>query len=209
MGFACTFLLGRAGEPIRPVLIAQKDSLSIPGMFGVYVLERVFDMAATVLLARLRTAVISSSADSPVPNDANLMSVARSAGVALLVVLLVAVAFLIYFRYHGGAWLAPKIAAPEMAHGLAREDRRAARRFQRRFAGHSHVGRSGRAPGYTAVHWMLVVLDLPVDCARVRRRLASLSFTGAVLVLAFTLVGSAVQLPGVGGGVAGSPLSLS
>ncbi len=45
------FLLGRAGEPIRPVLIARKSSLSMPGMFGVYVLERVFDMAATALLA--------------------------------------------------------------------------------------------------------------------------------------------------------------
>src|SRR5208282_307469 len=27
MGFTCTFLLGRAGEPVRPVLIAKKDSL--------------------------------------------------------------------------------------------------------------------------------------------------------------------------------------
>ena len=51
MGFTCTFLLGRAGEPIRPVLIARKDSLSIPHMFGVYVLERVFDMASAIVLA--------------------------------------------------------------------------------------------------------------------------------------------------------------
>ena len=34
MGFTCVFLLGRAGEPIRPVLIARKDSLSMPRMFG-------------------------------------------------------------------------------------------------------------------------------------------------------------------------------
>jgi len=51
MGFTCTFLLGRAGEPVRPVLIARKDSLSIPHMFGVYVLERVFDMASAIVLA--------------------------------------------------------------------------------------------------------------------------------------------------------------
>ena len=36
MGFACVFLLGRAGEPIRPALIARKDSISTPRMFGVY-----------------------------------------------------------------------------------------------------------------------------------------------------------------------------
>src|ERR1700722_3554959 len=50
-GFACTFLLGRAGEPIRPVLIGKKNSLSIPRMFGVYVLERVFDIAAAAVIA--------------------------------------------------------------------------------------------------------------------------------------------------------------
>src|SRR5277367_3171403 len=51
MGVTCTFLLGRAGEPMRPVLIAKKDGLSIPRMFGVYVIERVFDMAANAVLA--------------------------------------------------------------------------------------------------------------------------------------------------------------
>src|SRR5580704_14749806 len=50
-GFACTFLLGRAGEPIRPVLIGKKNSLPIPNMFGVYVLERVFDVAAAAVIA--------------------------------------------------------------------------------------------------------------------------------------------------------------
>ena len=53
MGFTCVFLLGRAGEPVRPVLIARKDSLSVAGMFGVYVLERVADIAAAVVVAIL------------------------------------------------------------------------------------------------------------------------------------------------------------
>src|SRR5580700_6440700 len=34
MGFSCVFILGRAGEPIRPVLISRKESLSMPGMFS-------------------------------------------------------------------------------------------------------------------------------------------------------------------------------
>ena len=43
IGFASIFLLGRAGEPVRPLLIARKDRLSIPGTFGIYVLERLFE----------------------------------------------------------------------------------------------------------------------------------------------------------------------
>jgi len=36
-GFAAVFLLGRAGEPVRPLLLARKEKLPVSGMFGVYV----------------------------------------------------------------------------------------------------------------------------------------------------------------------------
>src|SRR5271154_3268446 len=42
-GFGAIFLLGRAGEPIRPLLIARKEKLPIADIFGVYILERLFD----------------------------------------------------------------------------------------------------------------------------------------------------------------------
>src|SRR5277367_1912824 len=77
MGFACTFLLGRAGEPVRPALIAKKDSLSMPGMFGVYVLERVFDMAATAVLAIFALLSFERSGLEDQGNDV-VMRVARS-----------------------------------------------------------------------------------------------------------------------------------
>jgi hypothetical protein len=60
----------------------------------------------------------------------------------------------------------------------------------------------GAVLAYSAAHWFLVVLvyvwiahgfsSEPV--------LAAMTLSGALVVLAFTLVGSAVQLPGVGGG---------
>ena len=52
-GFSAIFLLGRAGEPIRPLLLARKEKLPIADMFGVYVLERLFDTASTALIAGL------------------------------------------------------------------------------------------------------------------------------------------------------------
>src|SRR3989441_5995350 len=39
-GFSAIFLLGRAGEPVRPLLLARKEKLPVSGMFGIYVLER-------------------------------------------------------------------------------------------------------------------------------------------------------------------------
>ncbi len=100
MGFACVFLLGRAGEPIRPVLIAKKDSLSVPRMFGVYVLERVFDIGATAVIAVLALLMFSSRGLGTDEN-AHMMAIARSAGAMLLAMLVSVIAFLVYFRYHG------------------------------------------------------------------------------------------------------------
>ena len=115
-GFTCTFLLGRAGEPIRPVLIARKSSLSMPGMFGVYVLERVFDMAATAVLAVLALLLFERKGVSGAGNDM-LLRVARSAGVLLLLGLVGIIAFLIHFRYHGAEWLAEKLKRPKWRTG--------------------------------------------------------------------------------------------
>ncbi len=51
MGFAAMFLLGRPGEPVRPLLIARREKFSVSSMFGIYVMERVFDVATTIILA--------------------------------------------------------------------------------------------------------------------------------------------------------------
>ena len=33
-GFSAVFLLGRVGEPVRPLLLARKEKLPVSGMFG-------------------------------------------------------------------------------------------------------------------------------------------------------------------------------
>jgi glycosyltransferase 2 family protein len=198
-GFACTFLLGRAGEPIRPILIARKDALSIPGMFGVYVLERVFDVAATVLLLAFALLLFERGglANS---EDAGLMRVASSAGVVLLVALLAMVAFLVYFRYHGGAWLALKLQHKIWHTGWREKLAALLEGFSEGLQGIRGWNDMAAVTGYTIVHWVLVVLVYLWAAHAFSGRLAALSFGGAALVTAFTLVGSAAQLPGVGGG---------
>lgn len=51
IGFAASFLLpARAGEFLRPYLLAQRSGLSATAAFATVVLERVFDMAAILIL---------------------------------------------------------------------------------------------------------------------------------------------------------------
>src|SRR5712671_5107183 len=63
-GFAAVFLLGRAGEPVRPLLLARKEKLPVSGMFGVYVLERLFDLASAAVIAAIGLLLFKSNADS-------------------------------------------------------------------------------------------------------------------------------------------------
>jgi uncharacterized protein (TIRG00374 family) len=202
-GFTCTFLLGRAGEPIRPVLIARKSSLSMAGMFGVYVLERVFDMAATALLAVVALLLFERKGMAGPGNDL-LLRVARSAGALLLVGLAGVVVFLIYFRYHGAAWLAKKLEQPKWRRGWREKVAVLLEGFSDGLRGVRTWSDLGALAGYTAAHWLLVVFIYLWVAHAFGGQLASLGFAGATLVLAFTMVGSAAQLPG---GVGGSQLA--
>ncbi|MGH9688646.1 MAG: lysylphosphatidylglycerol synthase transmembrane domain-containing protein [Candidatus Acidiferrales bacterium] len=204
MGFSCIFLLGRAGEPIRPVLIARKDSISMPGMFGVYVLERVFDMAATALIAgfallSFENGNISRMSHVAAQDDVP-MTVARSAGVLLLAFLIVAIGFLIYFRHHGAAWLARKLQHESWRHGWRQKAAVLLEGFSDGLRGIRTAGDLGVLAFYTVVHWTLVWLAYVAALHAFPGALSSISLGAVVLVLAFSLIGSAVQFPAVGGG---------
>jgi glycosyltransferase 2 family protein len=198
MGFSCVFLLGRAGEPIRPVLIARKDSVSMPGMFGVYVLERVFDMAATALLAGI--ALLSFENRQMDVHGSAMMTVARSAGVLLLAFLVVAIGFLVYFRYHGAAWLARRLQHESWRTGWREKIALLLEGFSDGLRGIRTGGDLGVLTLYTAVHWTLVWVAYIFAIRAFPGSLAALSMGAIVLVLAFGLVGSAVQFPAIGGG---------
>ena len=199
MGFSCVFLLGRAGEPVRPVLIARKESLSMPGMFGVFLLERIFDAAAAVVLAGLAL-VLFEKQGMTTAQGSHLMALARSAGIALLLGLIVVVAFLVYFRFHGGEWLSRRLEHPVWRTGVRA-------RIASLIEGFSDGLQAVQTWGdllilivYSALHWALVFVVYLLVLHGFASDLPSISAGGAMLVLAFTLFGSAIQLPVAGGG---------
>ncbi|HTU32658.1 MAG TPA: lysylphosphatidylglycerol synthase transmembrane domain-containing protein [Candidatus Acidoferrum sp.] len=198
MGFSCTFLLGRAGEPIRPVLIGKKESLSIASMFGVYVLERIFDMAATVVLAG--AALLFWKRSGSLGSAAHFISEARSAGIVLLALLVAAIVFLVYFRYHGAVWLSRRLRNPEWRSGWRQKVAVLLDGFGNGLQGIRGTSDLGVLILYTAIHWIGVVFVYLWVAHAFGGGLAKITFAGALLVLAFTMVGSAVQLPGIGGG---------
>ena len=199
MGFTCTFLLGRAGEPIRPVLIAKKDGLSIPRMFGVYVLERVFDVAATAVIAG-SALLLFEQRGAVTAEDESILKLTRSAGSLLLAGLVVAVGFLIYFRYHGAGWLARRLQKASWRIGWRGKIILLLEGFAEGLQGIRTWNDLGALIALSAVHWFLIVMCYWWVAHAFGGKLGELTIADSALVLAFSMVGSAVQFPGVGGG---------
>ncbi|HEV8384892.1 MAG TPA: lysylphosphatidylglycerol synthase transmembrane domain-containing protein [Candidatus Acidoferrales bacterium] len=200
MGFSAIFLLGRAGEPIRPLLIARKDRVSVSSQFGIYVLERMFDMASTVVLAAV--ALLAVQHRTTTPEGKALIAAARTSGIVLLVGLAAGVAFLIYLRVHGAAKLERRLEAWRVSSPIGWRKRVAGL-----LAGFSQGLQAIRsfndlllAVVISGAHWTLMGGVYYLIAQSFGGRLAGLTLTDAILVLAFTMAGSTIQLPGVGGG---------
>ena len=201
MGFASIFVLGRAGEPVRPLLLARKDRLPVTSMFGIFFLERFCDFAAAAALACLSLLVFPNKL-SDAGADMNWVDGARRGGWILLAALIVLVALLVYHRLHGAGAVDRGLERWRTAGGIRSS-------FASLITGVSEGLQAIRTPSdllaalfYTALHWFLAVLIyLWVAHAFAGAFLHSdMNFSGAMLLLAVTLVGSVLQLPGVGGG---------
>jgi uncharacterized protein (TIRG00374 family) len=198
MGFSAIFLLGRAGEPVRPLLIARKDRVSISGTFGIYVLERIFDAAAAIMLFGL--GLVLATTQLAGASDKSAVLAIRSGGLAMLGVLFVVIAFLVYFRLHGAERFERRMAAWH-------EDQGWRRRIAQISAGFSQGLQAIRtwrdlfeAVSYTIAHWALVAVAFLWVCHSFGGRLAHLGFADQMLLLGITMLGAIIQLPAVGGG---------
>src|SRR5712691_9043287 len=198
-GFSALQLLGRPGEPVRPFLLARKEKLPVSGMFGVYLLERIFDFASMAVIATV--ALLGFRADPQSSETARALErAAKPAALFLVLGILAATALLVYLRFHGTALLERQLQGWLQARGwrgkIAGIVLEVARGVQ--------TIRGGRdltlAVLYSAVHWFLVLVIYLWVAKSFGGTLSTLSLSDAMLVLAITLVGSILQLPGVGGG---------
>ena len=201
MGFASIFVLGRAGEPVRPLLLARKSRQSVASMFGIWVLERLFDFAAAVGLASLSLLVFSDKLSDAGANT-EWVEHARTGGWLLLAILAGVTVVLVYFRLHGAGALDRMLENWHSATGWKRSIAGIVSGFSEGLQAIRTISDLFWALFYTALHWGLVALTYLWVAQAFSRDFAhsEMNFPGAMLLLAVTLVGSTLQLPGVGGG---------
>jgi uncharacterized protein (TIRG00374 family) len=198
-GFAAVFLLGRAGEPVRPLLLARKEKLPVSGMFGVYVLERLFDTASAAVIAAVGLLLFQSHAHTG-ETAGKLVTAARTTGSVLFAGVIAAIAFLVYLRLHGTALLERQLQGWLNAQGWRKSIAGILVGFARGVQTIRTWSDLAASIFFTVTHWFLVLFIYLWVSHSFGGALGAISMGDAMLVMAFTLVGSAVQLPGVGGG---------
>jgi glycosyltransferase 2 family protein len=202
MGFASIFVLGRAGEPVRPLLLARKDRLPVASMFGIFFLERYCDFVASAALACLTLLVFPNRLSDAGADMDWIGHYARHGAWLLLGGVIGLTAILVYYRVHGAAAVDRGLDRWRGSGGIRM-------RIASVLSGISEGLQAIRtsadlwaAIGYTAVHWVLAVLVYMWVCQAFSGAFvhSDMNFWSAMLLLAVTLVGSVLQLPGIGGG---------
>jgi glycosyltransferase 2 family protein len=199
MGFSAMFALGRAGEPIPPLLQARKNNLPVSNMFGLYVIERLFDLAGIGVMAALGLMYYPAALAAGGEGQAWLAKTRETGGLMLLGFAGV-VALVIYFRLHGAGVLQRRL---ELWHRGTGWRPRVAGQFQGFSEGLQAIRTLSDlfiAVLYTGLHWLIFTLVCLLSLRAFGQPLASIGFAASLLILAFSMMGSALQLPGVGGG---------
>src|SRR6516162_2416036 len=102
-GFSAVFLLGRAGEPIRPLLLARRAKHPVADIFGIWVLERLFDIGSMAVIAAIALIVFRGGHRGEAAETVTRAS--RTAGTLLAVGVGGAIGLLVYLRLHGSVLL--------------------------------------------------------------------------------------------------------
>jgi len=199
IGFASIFLLGRAGEPVRPLILARKTRFSVSSQFGIYVLERLFDFATSAVMAGVALAFFTRQLSTAGADEAWVVK-ARASGGLLLAGLVGLAAVLAYYRLHGAGALDRRLGGWRRAGGWRA-------RVATQFSGFSEGLQAIRnlrdlavAGFLSLVHWMLVACVYLWVLRSLGEAFAGLNYASAVVLLTVTMLGSLLQLPGVGGG---------
>ena len=192
IGFAALALLGRPGELIRPYLIARREGLPFPSQLAVWTVERMFDIGAFATLLVLDIFIAPNLPYVAEFRKAGFMLMALVLGLALG-------AFAVRRNRTGVAdWVKKRLSAhwPRMG-------REVARRIEA-FGEGLYTIREPKAFVQVFAVSMMVWVSIASAATSVMHAypqpLRSLRFSQAVLVVAFSMAGSFLNLPTVGGG---------
>jgi len=196
IGFAASFVLpARAGEVLRPYLLAKEEGLRPTAAFATIIVERILDLVTVLTLLALFFLFFAGDTATRAPGLFRTVALgglaAAPVGFGILAAMFVMAGH--PERLHALVLKAERILPSRLAHTVAG--------FARTFAeGLLVVRRPSRilmAMAWSVVVWLLIAAQLWVIA---RAFAIALPFTGSFVITAMVVVGVAIPTPGGVGG---------
>jgi len=196
IGFAASAVLpARAGEVIRPYLLARREGLSATAAFATIIVERILDLVAVLLLMAVFLIWFDPGIEA---RDSKAFQAVRFGGLMMAPVAVGTLAVMFFMaghpeRLHAWVLKAEAILPARIAAMIARF----AQTFAEGFAVVRSPGRLAAAIAWSIVLWVAIASGI---WAVARAFGIAMLFTGAWLMLVPLVVGVAVPTPGGVGG---------
>lgn len=198
IGFTAVVLFGRAGEPVRPFLIARKEGVSFSSQVAAWVVERILDILMILLIFGIALTQVSHSAIQPSPRIKGILQAGGAAAGVTGAVCLILLAGLRQFRGRMQQRLLDALAF------LPAKAQERIGTFLAAFGEGMQSTRRGSSTLllllYSMLEW-IVIAGCFLSVFRAFPATAGLGFTDIVIVLGFVSFGSILQIPGLGGGM--------
>jgi hypothetical protein len=198
MGFSAVVLLGRAGEVVRPILIARQEKSTVPAQVAIWLMERLYDLLLILVLFGIGLSEAGSLSLAP---NSRLTPVLRVGGGLVGLAAGGASALLYVLGRHPGN------VHTQLLRVLSFLPDRILCRVSRTFDSFLHGARSIGRPKVLAASLALTIGEWAVILAAVwcyfhaDPASRGLRLLDVAVYLGFVSVGNIVQLPGIGGGV--------
>jgi uncharacterized protein (TIRG00374 family) len=197
IGFAAIMVLpARAGEVLRPYLLARHEGLPATATFATIIVERILDLAAMLLLLGIYLAGFGEEAARAAPALYRAIAAGGMALGAMAIVVLGAMFVMAGHpeRLHGLVLKIERVLPARLAHAVAR----LARTFAQGLAVVRRPRRIVLALGWSLVLWVLIAV---YGWLVARAFGIQFPLRGSFLLSAMLVVGVALPTPGGVGGV--------
>src|SRR6202158_4357788 len=196
IGFTGLALLGRPGEMIRPYLIARKEGLTFSSQLAVWAVERIFDVGAFAIL--LISAIFFAQGPRQFGEyygkfrEGGLLLIALVAGLSIAMTLIAMKGDLV------ATWAERRFVGH--ASGLGHKIAARVREFRGGLNTIHGVSELVQLIVVSLVLWYSVALAYQQVTSAYGVSVLTIPVSQVLLLMASSMIGSLVQLPGVGGG---------
>jgi len=195
IGFTGLALLGRAGELIRPYLIARRESLSLSSQIAVWTVERIFDIGAFAIM------LVLAIFFAPSLRQLQYYREFRKGGFFLLALVAGLSLFAWIVHHHGervAAWMEHRFA--HLAGNLGQKIALRIREFGSGLHTISDFNSFLQLSAVSLGMWYIIALAYRAILHSYGTGVLNLRVSQLLLLMGSSMLGSMVQLPGVGGG---------